>query len=475
MAENFDVVVLGGGPGGYSAAIRAAQLGMSVALVEREHVGGTCLHRGCIPTKTYLETANRYRELQQSEQFGITAADTSFSFSQMLARKNDVVQQLEQGIESLLKKGKIKRFNGYGRILGPSIFSPLPGTISVENEDGSENDMLIPQQIIIATGSMPREMKALPFDGKHIVSSDHLVHIEELPQSIVIVGGGVIGVEWASIFIDLGVDVTIVEAAAQLLPQADKDVAKVVADELKARGVNIYTSAALQLDSVVVDDAVQATVTVNNQDVTLNAEKLFIAIGRTPNTADIGLQNTEIERDEHGYIRVNEQYRTNEAHMYAIGDCIATPQLAHVAIREGMLAAEHIAGEVTYPLQNEHIPACIYSYPEVAYIGYTEQQAREQFDGDVAVAKMPLAAVGKARIHGNTTGFIKIIERVSTSDVLGIHIVGANATELIAHGSLAMVMDASVDELGLAVMAHPTVSEGLGEAALLLRKRAIHF
>lgn len=474
MAQNVDVVVLGGGPGGYSAAIRAAQLGLSVALVEAKQIGGTCLHRGCIPTKSYLETAERYRELQHHAQFGIAIGEATLQFDQVMARKQQIVEQLEQGIHQLLKKGRIQHFEGYGRILGPSIFSPQPGTISVERTDGEENDMLIPQHIIIATGSTPREMKALPFDGETIVSSDHLVTMAQLPQSMLIVGGGVIGVEWASILTDFGVAVTLVETAKQLLPQADRDVAKAVETALKERGVTVYTNAVLDVDAVHVNDGVEAPITVNEQQITIQAEKLFIAIGRTPNTSDIGLQNTDIARDEHGYIVVNDQYQTNESHMFAIGDCIATPQLAHVAIREGMLAAEQIAGQQTDALQARHIPACIYSHPQVAYIGLTEQQARAQFGDDVAVAKMPLAAVGKARIHGDVTGFIKLIEQPSTSDVLGIHIVGVNATELIAHGSLAMVMDASVEELGLAVMAHPTVAEGLGEAALMLRKRAIH-
>ncbi|OCS90892.1 dihydrolipoyl dehydrogenase [Caryophanon latum] len=473
MAQHVDVVVLGGGPGGYSAAIRAAQLGLSVALVEAQHIGGTCLHRGCIPTKSYLETATRLRIANDNEQFGIETSKATVRFEQVVARKDAIVKQLQNGIEQLLKKGKVQHFEGYGRILGPSIFSPMSGTISVERSDGSENDMIIPQHIIVATGSKPKEMKALPFDGEHILSSDHLVTMAELPQSIIIVGGGVIGVEWASIFVDLGVDVTIVEHAPQLLPQADRDVAKAVMEQLTRRGVMIYTNAALT--EAQVDDRVTATIQLNDDRLTLTAQKLVVAIGRSPNTDDIGLQNTEIERDDAGFIAVDAHYKTNESHMYAIGDCIATPQLAHVAIREGMLAAEHIAGEKTYALEAAHIPSCIYSYPEVAYIGMTEQQARAKYADDVAVAKIPLSAVGKAHIHGETTGFMKIIEQPSTSNVLGIHIVGAHATELIAHGSLAMVMDASVDELSLAVMAHPTISEGLGEAALRLRQRAIHF
>lgn len=473
MVQHVDVVVLGGGPGGYSAAIRAAQLGLSVALVEAQHIGGTCLHRGCIPTKSYLETATRLRMAHDNEQFGIEANKATVRFEQVVARKDAIVKQLQTGIEQLLQKGEIQHFEGYGRILGPSIFSPMPGTISVERTDGAENDMIIPQHIIIATGSKPKEMKALPFDGQYILSSDHLVTMTELPQSIVIVGGGVIGVEWASIFVDLGVDVTIVEHAPQLLPQADRDVAKVVMQQLTKRGVTIHTNAALI--EAHVEDGVTATIQLNDEQVKLTAQKLVVAIGRTPNTDDIGLQNTEIERDEAGFITVDAHYKTNESHMYAIGDCIATPQLAHVAIREAMLAAEHIAGEGTYALEAAHIPSCIYSYPEVAYIGMTEQQARASFHDDVAIAKIPLGAVGKAHIHGETTGFMKLIERPSTSDVLGIHIVGAHATELISYGSLAMVMDASVDELGLAVMAHPTISEGLGEVALRLRQRAIHF
>ncbi|OCS88631.1 dihydrolipoyl dehydrogenase [Caryophanon tenue] len=475
MAENYDVVVIGGGPGGYSAAIRAAQLGMKVALVEKEAVGGTCLHRGCMPTKTYLESATRLRQAREQAEYGIITDTPTFQFEAAFTRKNRIVAELQAGIESLLKKGKISVYSGYARILGPSIFSPMPGTISVEQENGEENIMLLPQHIIVATGSKPRKMEALSFDGERIVSSDHLVQMEQLPTSILIVGGGVIGVEWASMFIDVGVEVTLVETAAHILPQADKDIAKEVEKQLRGRGVTVYTNAALQLETVDVQQhGVTATIVQGEEKHVIDVEKACLAIGREANVTDLGLQNTEIVV-EHGYIRVNEHYQTKEAHIYAIGDCIATPQLAHVAMREGMLAAEHIAGQKIEPVNPLHVPACIYSYPEAAYIGMTEAQAKEAYSQNIRVAKMPLSAVGKARVHGETAGFIKVIEHAETNDIIGVHIVGTQATELIAHSSLAMTVNASGEEVGLAIMAHPTVAEGLGEAALLLDKRAIHF
>lgn len=467
MAMQYDVVVLGGGTGGYVAAIRAAKAGLKTAIVEKEKLGGTCLHKGCIPTKSLLKSAEMYKEAQNLEQYGVFASDVTFKFEQMLGRKNEIVDTLFGGVKSLVKKAGIDVYNGTGTILGPSIFSPLPGTISVMNGD-EEPQMLLPTTIILATGSRPRALPFLPFDGEVVLSSDDMLKLAQLPASIIIVGAGVIGVEWASMLTDLGIDVTLLEAGATILPSEDKDIQAEMYKQLTARGVRIITAAQVDDTTLAVDGAV----TYSGNDEVIQADKVFIAIGREACTNGIGIENTDIQV-ENGFIVVNEQYQTAESHIFAIGDCIGGLQLAHVATAEGMAAVDNIVDKKVSPVNAQLVPKCIYSSPQIASVGLTENAAREQY-GEIDVQKVPFQAIGKAHSNRATTGFLKMIVDKQYGEIVGIHLIGKDVTELISEGAFAMALSAVPEELALTVHPHPTLSEVYSEAVFALQKMGIH-
>ncbi|MEK5232415.1 dihydrolipoyl dehydrogenase [Lysinibacillus sp. FSL K6-0232] len=475
MAQNYDVVILGGGTGGYVAAIRAAQLGLKTAIVERERLGGTCLHKGCIPSKALLRSAEVYRMANKTaSEYGVTIEGVTLQFDKVQARKQAIVEQLSQGVNALMKKGKIDVYHGTGRILGPSIFSPMPGTISVEMANGTENEMLVPTNVVIATGSKPRGMAGLTVDGQYVLNSDHALELEQLPTSLLIVGGGVIGIEWASMLCDFGVDVTVVEYGPTILPAEDADIVKEVTKQLEKRGVRIVTNARLDTTTFKIEnDNVFISAKVNEQEEVFKAEKLLLCVGREANTQGIGLENTEIHV-ENGFIQVNDCYQTKEAHMYAIGDVIGGLQLAHVASHEGLAAIEHIATGKTVALDALKVPKCVYSYPEVASIGLTESAAKEQ-GLSLKVGKFPFKAIGKALVNGETEGFVKIIADQETDDILGVHMVGPHVTDLIGEASLAKVLDATPWEVSQAIHPHPSLNEVLAESALAVDDRAIHF
>ncbi|WP_042475336.1 dihydrolipoyl dehydrogenase [Bacillus ndiopicus] len=473
MAHEYDVVILGGGTGGYVAAIRAAQLGLKTAIVEQAKLGGTCLHKGCIPSKALLRSAEVYRTAKDSETFGVEVEGVKLQFDKVQNRKNTIIKTLQSGIEGLMKKGKIDVYYGTGRILGPSIFSPMPGTISVELADGGENEMLVPTNVIIATGSKPATLEGIPVDGERILNSDHALELKELPSSILIVGGGVIGIEWASMLCDFGVEVTVLEYGDRILPTEDADIAKEMTKTLTKRGVRIIVNARMQTDTLKVSEQVSITATSGDTTETYNAEKMLVSVGRTANTEGIGLENTEIVV-ERSYIQVNDNYQTKESHIYAIGDVIGGMQLAHVASHEGIVAVEHIAGHKTAAIHYPNVARCIYSYPEASSVGLTEAQAKEQ-GFDVKVAKFPFKAIGKALVHGDAEGFVKMIADSKTNDLLGVHMIGPHVTDMISESALALLLDASPWEISQTIHPHPSLSEVIGEAALAIEGRAIHF
>lgn len=472
MAEEYDLVILGGGPGGYVAAIRASQLGLKTAIVEKDKLGGTCLHRGCIPSKALLRSAEVYRQTKAADDFGIETDHTTLNFGKVIARKNDIVEKLHLGVETLMKKGKIHVYEGFGRILGPSIFSPMPGTISIEHDDGSENTMLTPKNVIIATGSSPRPLKNLKFDGEHVLSSDHALEMEELPESILIVGGGVIGIEWASMLSDFGVDVTVIEYGKQILPSEDKEIAREMERQLKKKGIKFVKNANVLGETLEIADGVTIQAEVKGDKKTFHGEKLLVSVGRTANVTNIGLENTDIQLDN-GVIQTNEFLQTKESHIYAIGDCVGGMQLAHVASHEGIIAVEHIAGKNPFPLDDITVPRCVYSNPEAASVGFTEEEAREQ-GFDVKVGKFPFQAVGKALVYGEAGGFVKVIADKESEDVLGVHMIGPGVTDMISEASLAKVLDATPWEIAHTVHPHPTLSEAISEAALAVDGLQIH-
>src|SRR5690625_1569958 len=380
MSVEYDLVILGGGPGGYVAAIRASQLGMKVALVEKNKVGGTCLHDGCVPTKTLLKSAERFRDLKNSRNLGIAGInpdELSIDFNQVNKRKKDTITQLYNGVLHLLKQANVDIYNGYGRILGPSIFSPMSGTISVEYPNERENTLLSPKNVLIATGARHRELDDFQIDGNFILSSDELLKLETLPESMIIIGGGVIGIEFASMLHDFGVKVTILEANHSILPNEDTDIQNEATRLLKKRGIHILTNVDIDTSSLNITDKVTFEITYENKTHALKTDKVLIAIGREANIAQIGIENTNIQI-KNGMIVTNDMYQTEEMHIYAIGDCIGGIGLAHVASKEGIIAVEHMAGKKPFPLHPTNVPHCIYSYPEISRIGLTEQEAKEK-------------------------------------------------------------------------------------------------
>lgn len=474
MATEYDVVILGGGTGGYVAAIRAAQLGLKTAVVEKEKLGGTCLHKGCIPSKALLRSAEVYRTAREADQFGVETAGVSLNFEKVQQRKQAVVDKLAAGVNHLMKKGKIDVYTGYGRILGPSIFSPLPGTISVERGNGEENDMLIPKQVIIATGSRPRMLPGLEADGKSVLTSDEALQMEELPQSIIIVGGGVIGIEWASMLHDFGVKVTVIEYADRILPTEDLEISKEMESLLKKKGIQFITGAKVLPDTITkTSDDISIQAEKDGETVTYSAEKMLVSIGRQANIEGIGLENTDIVT-ENGMISVNESCQTKESHIYAIGDVIGGLQLAHVASHEGIIAVEHFAGLNPHPLDPTLVPKCIYSSPEAASVGLTEDEAKAN-GHNVKIGKFPFMAIGKALVYGESDGFVKIVADRDTDDILGVHMIGPHVTDMISEAGLAKVLDATPWEVGQTIHPHPTLSEAIGEAALAADGKAIHF
>ncbi len=472
MAKEYDLVIIGSGPGGYVSAIRASQLGLKTAIVEKNKLGGTCLHSGCIPTKTLLKSAEVYRTIKESDQYGIASQVIGIDFSKIQNRKNDVIDNLHQGIQYLMKKEKVDVYHGTGRILGPSIFSPMPGTVSVELEDKSDNEMLIPKNVLIATGSRPKKLEGIEFDGEIILSSDDCLNMERLPNSMLIIGGGVIGVEWASMLADLDVDVTIVEYAERLIPSEDEEISKELANSLKKKGVQVLTNAKVLAETLKKSNRVKIQVEIGHERKELEADKVLLSVGRIANTNDLGLENTDIELHD-GKIRVNDFYQTKESHIYAIGDCIGGIQLAHVASREGIIAVEHMAGLNPTTLNERQVPKCIYSSPEVASIGLTEQKAKD-LGYSIKVGKFPFKAIGKALVNGKTDGFVKMIADKKTDDLLGVHLIGSNVTELISEASLATLLDATPWEIAEAIHPHPTLSEIFAEVSMAVDGKAIH-
>lgn len=474
MAVEYDLVIIGGGTGGYVAAIRASQLGLKTAIVEKEKLGGTCLHKGCIPSKALLRSAEVYKLAKRSNDFGIIARDVTLDFSKVHERKNQIVEQLYQGVQHLLKQGKIDIYEGTGRILGPSIFSPLPGTVSVEMNNGSENEMLIPKNVLIATGSRPKGLTGIEVDGMQILTSDEALMVEEVPKSIMIIGGGVIGMEWASMLSDFGADVTVLEYSEQILPTEDHEIVREMERLLKEKGIKIVTNANVLPETLIKGDKeVRISADINGEQKEFQAEKLLLSVGRKANIAGIGLENTEIQV-ENDYIITNDYYQTKESHIYAIGDCIGGLQLAHTASREGICAVEHIAGQNPSPINPLSIPKCVYSSPEVASLGMTERKAKE-LGFQVKTGKFPFKAIGKALVLGETEGFVKIVADEQTDDILGIHMIGPQVTDLISEANLAKVLDATPWEVAYSIHPHPSLSEAIGEAALAVDGKAIHF
>lgn len=470
MANQYDLVVLGGGTAGYVAAIKASQLGMKTAVVESAKLGGTCLHKGCIPTKSFLKSAEVVSVMKNASEFGIDNESPTFEMKNIVDSKNKVVDQMYNGIHYLMKKNKIDIFEGHGRILGPSLFSPMAGTVAVEDpyDDEAESEILVNQNVLISTGSKPRELPFLPFDHDLVLSSDDMMELEDIPERIAIIGGGVIGLEFASLLNDLGSEVTVLEAGDNLLPAEDKDVSSTLKKSLTDKGVHFETGVSLDENNVKLEDR-SVKFSLDNE---MTFDKVLVAIGRSPNIDDIGITNTKIEMDN-GFIKTNEYYQTKDKNIYAVGDCIGNLQLAHVASKEAINAVTHMTDSEPYQLDYNQVPRCIYTSPEVASIGRTEADLKAR-DVSYKSHKIPLNVIGKAVIEGNKNGFGKILVDPETKDILGVSLVGPKVTELINEVALAQFLDASALELGTSVHAHPSISEILMELGLDAEGMAIH-
>lgn len=469
--KQYDLVVLGGGTAGYVAAIRASQLGKKVAIVERQLLGGTCLHKGCIPTKSLLKSAEVYQTVKQASKFGVEVQEATVNFENMLARKEDIVNQMYQGVKHLMQHNHIDIYNGTGRILGTSIFSPQSGTISVEYEDG-ESELLPNQFVLIATGSTPAELPFLTFDHDKILSSDDILSLVTLPSSLGIIGGGVIGMEFASLMTDLGVDVTVIEAGERILPTESKQAAQLLKKSLSAKGVKFYEGVQLSENDININED-DVTFKFNEQSITV--DKVLLSIGRKPSTSDIGLNNTKIKSTSTGHILTNEYQQTEDKHIYAAGDCIGKLQLAHVGSKEGVVAVEHMFESNPIPVDYNLMPKCVYTQPEIASIGLNIEQAKAE-GMKVKSYKVPFKAIGKAVIdnHGPNEGYSEIVIDQSTDEIVGINMIGPHVTELINEASLLQFMNGSALELGLTTHAHPSISEVLMELGLKAENRAIH-
>ena len=464
----FDVVVIGSGPGGYVAAIRAGQLGLRTALVERDpFLGGTCLHRGCIPTKALLENAARYQDLLHAGDFGLrVGGEIAVDWDRVQERKRGVVQQLAGGVKGLLRKQKVEVVTGWGRIDGPRKVVVHPEGTSAQAPRTLET-----RHIVIATGSVPRAVGAAPFDGERILSSDHVLELASIPTSMAIVGAGAVGVEFASIYDHFGTKVTLVEALPRLLPIEDEEVSAELGRAFAKRGIDVRTGTKLagaERSSGGVRVSLEG-----EKGGLIEVEKLLVAIGRAPVSDGIGLETVKAVVDR-GYVQVDEWCETAEPGVYAIGDVIPTPWLAHVASMEGVMVVERIAGRDVRPVPYDETPNCTYCDPEVASVGLTEARAREA-GYDVRVGKFPFVASGRARIAGHTGGFVKIVAEPGYDGVLGVHIVGYKATELIAEAGAVLRLEGTVEELIQTIHAHPTLAESVHEAAHAVHGHAIHY
>ena len=463
--RTYDLTVIGSGPGGYVAAIRAAQLGLRTAVVEMAPtLGGTCLNWGCIPTKALLHTAEVLESAQHASGFGVMVPGAELDLERVHRYKDKVVKSNTKGIEFLFKKNKITLLAGRGRLAGPGKVEVTP------SEDAPYT--VETAHAVLATGSTIQGLPGVPFDGERIINSDQALGLRKIPASLVVLGAGAVGVEFASIYRSFGSEVTVVELLPRLIPLEDESLGLELAKAFKKRGIEVHAGTRVQQVEPG-DGTVRISAERDGKKVELLSEMLLVAVGRRPLTADLGLEGTGVRLDDRGFVEVDSMMRTGEPWVYAIGDIVKTQALAHVASHEGIVAVEHAAGQTTHPIDYDKIPSCTYCQPEVASIGLSEEEARKR-GHDVAVGSFPFMAIGKAKIINDTRGFVKIVSEKGYDEVLGVHIIGPHATELIAEATAALNLEATVESLFRAVHAHPTLSEAMGEAALSVRERAIH-
>jgi dihydrolipoamide dehydrogenase len=467
--ETFDLTVIGSGPGGYVAAIRASQMGLKTAVVERDPLGcgGTCLLRGCIPTKALLHTADLYEDLKKGRDFGIVAENLGIDFQALMARKNRIVTRLSKGIESyLFKKNKITLFKGHGRLEGAR-------TVVVKGEQGELK--VATKAVLLATGSRPRSLPGISPDGRAIVTSDDVLQLQQMPKSLIVIGAGAVGIEFASVFGRFGSTVTVIEMLPRVLPLEDEEISA-EAGKMLAKHMAIHTGAKTEAALKTAAGVEVGFTTASGESKNVTAEMLLVAVGRGPVTDGLGLESTKVQLDR-GYVRTNERMETDEPGVFAIGD-VATiggkphPQLAHVASAEGIGVAERLAGRDTEPVNYDRVPSATYCAPEVAGVGLTEAEAKKR-GYDVKVGRFPFAALAKPRILGHDGGLVKVVAEAKYDEVLGIHIVGPHATDLVSEACLALRLESTTEEIARTIHPHPTLPEAMMQAAEAVYGHAI--
>ena len=471
MANEYDVVVIGSGTGGYVAAIRAAQLGLKTAVVERAPVlGGTCLNWGCIPTKALLEHAHALKVATEWKEWGLTIGEAAvgIDMAQVQARKDKIVKGLTGGVELLFRKNKIDWIKGSGRLAGKG---------RVDITEGQQQTLVATKEIIVATGSQPRSVPGIEIDRKRIITSDEAIGLREIPKSIVVLGSGAVGVEFASIFRRFGSEVTIIELLPRLVPIEDEAVSAELEKSFKRQGIKVMTGTKVS-NAIVQGDAVEVEAQLPDGTSTrVSGEYLLVATGRGPVTSGLGASEAGL-RLERGYVHVDSTFRTSVPGISAIGDVITFdapghPQLAHLSSAEGIALAERIAGREFRPINYNQVPGCTYCAPEIGSVGLTEREARER-GYDVAIGTFKFGILGRARIANEIEGFVKIVAEKKYDEILGVHMIGPRATELVAEATLALRLECTVEELARTIHAHPTMSEAVGEAAHAAHGAAIH-
>lgn len=461
MSE-IDVAIIGGGPGGYIAAIKAAHLGLKAVLLEKDKLGGVCLNRGCIPTKALVSTAELLNHLQRAEEFGIQVKDYSFNFPAIIKRKDLITRRLSSGVEQLMKANQVRVIRGEGQIIEP-------GKVEVTDTAG-EKELIETKNIIIATGSSVMKLSLPGIDSEGVITSDEALSLSELPSRMLIIGGGVVGIEFAGIFRALGVEVTVVEMLPRILLPIDEEIARRLTQLLKRKGIEILTDCKVN-EIKKTNQNLEVLVSTSEGEKKLETEKVLSAAGRVPELGNIDVQGLGIELDGKA-IKVDEKMRTNIPGIYAVGDVVGKIMLAHVASQEGIVAVENIAHKEVL-MDYKVVPNCVFSMPEVASVGLTEDEARKEND-NIKVSKFPFIANGKALGMGETEGMVKIIADGDTLELLGVHILGAHASDLIAEGALALSMEATAFEIINTIHAHPTLAEAIAEAAEGIIGKPIH-
>ena len=464
-SDTYDVVVIGSGPGGYVAGIRAGQLGLRTAVVEKASaLGGTCLHSGCIPTKALLHAAEVLDQSRRGSDFGLKIPEASVDMAAVQKYKKKIVTKNAKGVEFLLKKNKVESVHGHGRLAGR-------GAVDVTAASGKKRT-LTTRHVILASGSAVRDLPFARFDGDRILSSDDILHLDRVPESLAVLGAGAVGVEFASIFASFGSKVILAELLPRIVPLEDEEISAALARALQKRGLQVHTDTTIA-EVKAGENGITMKGKSKGKNVKFEVERVLLAAGRRPVTDNLGLERTGV-RVENGFIQVDGFMRTGEEAVYAIGDIVNSAQLAHVASHEGTVAVEHIAGlNHVEPVNYDQVPACTYCSPEIGSVGLTEAEARRR-GHDVRVAKFPFTAIAKAAILGETGGFVKVVGDAKYDELLGVHAIGPRATELIAEASVALRLESTVEELFHAIHAHPTLSEAVAEAALGVHGRSIH-